>query len=188
MKTENEEKNEEDEIVAYGFSRLRTDACILVVVSLIGILWGNPIEYFLFFISFSILRCYAGGYHADNKITCWLISIILLMFIGGLLKSYEKYTFIIEFSYVISLFIIMIFVPVDSKNRHLDTYEKKEYRIKALAIVAIEAVIILIVGNYGLKEIKAAIMLGNSLSASLVMAGIVKNSYESLRKNEKSIV
>lgn len=126
--------SENDQIVLLGVRRIcgaLTDICIATVWSLI---LGDIFVGLLFEISYSVLRIYAGGYHASSAKMCkWLTYIstficILIIFMvnvdGIILHS------------LVAFFICLIGVnaPVENENKPLSKMEKKVYKRKCIAI------------------------------------------------------
>lgn len=108
---------------------------VILVVSLIT-------DTFLMSVAFVILlmclRRYSGGFHCKTAEICLLVSFLMyLLAIFG----YEFVSFIPNMVYgistVLSSVIVLIFSPVEDKNRPLDETEKVLYRQKAMIALCI---------------------------------------------------
>ena len=62
----------------YGIDLFISSFLEILSILAIAIAFGNFIETTLLFVFFIPLRIYAGGYHADTKLKCYLISLIFL--------------------------------------------------------------------------------------------------------------
>lgn len=71
----------EYEVIKYGLQQ-----CFLTLINLISNLicsafWNEILLGFSFFLTIFILRPYAGGYHADTKFRCYMISFGIMNFV-----------------------------------------------------------------------------------------------------------
>lgn len=133
-----------DKIVELGLQRLKIMMLDIFFALLLGFLLGDLLVGMLFELSYSILRIYAGGFHAPTKGICtWLTYIttftcILLIFLMPLSSV------VMHILFAGSILIILLLSPVESNNKPLSNREKQVYRHKSIAIAAIEAAIYLV--------------------------------------------
>ena len=128
---------ENEEIISFGLTRLSDliTSCTFSVVCawVMGNFWVGV----LFETSYMLLRRYAGGYHAKNKRNCFVLTYVstFLCILFIFIMPFEKVLTSILFVF----FDIIIFqsVPVESKNKKLNTVERKVYRKKAISIALI---------------------------------------------------
>ena len=71
-------EEEKDELVSYGLMRVRGILISTLLVIGMGYLFGVPWNALVFWFTFCIIRRYAGGYHADDRIRCYVISLLIL--------------------------------------------------------------------------------------------------------------
>ena len=64
---------------------------------IIGLLFNMICESIIFMVSYSILRIYAGGYHASTPIRCYLFSIVMIVAVLLLMKSIPWNGFILPY-------------------------------------------------------------------------------------------
>lgn len=133
-----------DKIVAIGLKRLGSLLCDLVFVLLLGLLLGDPFAGLLFELSYSIIRIYAGGYHAPTERICiWLTYIstfLCIVFIFYLpLIPIAMHTLL-----GLSFMTMLLFSPVENANKPLSTREKKVYRKKCLFLMLFEVLLYLV--------------------------------------------
>lgn len=114
-------------IITYGIKALKEFLFSLLVTAFWGFVCGITIESLLFFIILSSLRFYTGGYHAQTKKKCSIIShlaiiigivSIKIIFISNLIKI---------FVLIINSFILICFAPIEAVNKPLALNEKKHY-------------------------------------------------------------
>lgn len=132
---------EEMEIISYGLYSILSKGSGLLLPMPIVLFLGLWREYILFYILFSILRPQSGGYHADTKVHCVIISFILsLMAVIGV-KLWEPYYLdkgLWFFALILLLEIaIGMIAPVDVVNKRLTKEEKKYYRKKVIILLLI---------------------------------------------------
>lgn len=129
-------QTEDKELYEYGIFLLMSRIIYAVFTVLVGIILGCFWESIIFYISFSVLRKYAGGFHALSEKRCLLFSttsiIISLIFI----TFSEIYSIAVP-GLVLAVFAtitIFLWAPVDSKEKPLNNNEKKKFRKTALII------------------------------------------------------
>lgn len=137
---------EELEVVTFGLAQgkiwLLCFSIVLLSVTVFQILW----EGLLFAITFSIIRIYAGGYHAMTQFRCGVISCFILF--GScvfcrympLMITGDKIWILAT---VISAFFLYVLfqVPIDTVNKRLDNKEMKIYGKRARVIATAEYVL-----------------------------------------------
>lgn len=125
---------ERKEIISYGMKRgkviLISTLLTIIMGGILGIFWQSVIFWFCL----SILRKYAGGYHANTEKQCYVISFIIVLVSLLCIK-------IINYSvnwgillHTISLLVIFFLAPVENVNHILDEEEKKKYGIRIRVI------------------------------------------------------
>lgn len=89
------------------------------------------------------IRTYAGGYHCQKAINCYLMSSGVILLILGVVKFTPiEYMIIIG---IIMLFvaipILIKFAPMETPNKPLDEDEQKYYRKKMIIRLGIECLL-----------------------------------------------
>lgn len=104
---------------------------------IIGLIHGMIFEVLIFMLAYVPLRSYAGGFHAETHMKCYLVSVIIinavLLIIKNSLISISIYCLLAFFS----LIIIFILAPVEDKNKLLDNIETVIYRKKSRIILLV---------------------------------------------------
>jgi len=117
-----------------------------------------------------LLRVYIGGLHFDSYTKCAWISLTSLTTLG-LLSKYIPYNSLINLIVFLKLFcIILVYAPVEHKNRPLKRNEKIKFKYIALAILfVVYSIQILIQTLMGDTNISNSIMYGVMLSGIIAM-------------------
>lgn len=130
-----------DKIISTGLKRLKNLLIDIIFSLLIGLLLGDPLAGLLFELSYSIIRIYAGGYHASTERICiWLTYIstllcIVLIFYLPLIPT------AMHILLGMSIVVLVLLSPVENANKPLGTREKKVYRQKCLFLMLLEVLL-----------------------------------------------
>lgn len=130
-----------EQIILLGVRRI----CGALKDLLIAMLWsftlGDIFVGILFEACYSLLRIYAGGYHASSEKLCKYLTYastficILIIFIIPL-KGYPLHCLIV------CLVVLIVFnTPVENENKPLNKKEKKIYHGYCMAILLVETVL-----------------------------------------------
>ena len=110
-----------------------------VVIGILATITGTWIETIFFFAGLIPIRMVAGGYHAKTPRRCnvltfsvYIANMILIHLMGNHMMYLLSYT-----GYAIILTIILLFAPVDHKNRVLDGVEITKARRDSRIIGAV---------------------------------------------------
>lgn len=140
---------EEREVYDYSFEILLATFINLIAIIVISIITRTLIESILFTIAFMLMRGAAGGYHFNTHIGCFIN--LMIVYIGMILciKLVQvKILFYISIAFIIcSIVIILAFAPIDSKNKPLDSDEKKRLRKRSyirISLLSIPMIVLLI--------------------------------------------
>lgn len=169
--------DEEAEIVRYGLEvavlKITFFAAALVVSLLMNSFW----QFIIFISLFSLLRSYAGGYHAQTRIRCFVQSMLLIIVAIMIINISQKNTYIIVPLSVVALaasIIIWQIAPVDSKNKRLDFDEKAIMRRKTRITLMVEIIIGIASYFFNFKTISCAVTLSIIASCVLLLAEYFK--------------
>jgi accessory gene regulator B len=138
------------------------------------------VESIIFYVAYFILRVYAGGYHADSPLTCFFLSIILLIpFLLAIKYQYMWNVPWVFFALLIGAIVILVLIaPVGTKNKMLDDLEKVVYRRRLFRNLAIASVIGVTLFLLSFNEYSAAVLCGILLTTSIALAGKIKLSLQ----------
>lgn len=167
---------EDKELYTYGFFVLLSKGLFFLVSALFGWMLGVLWESIVFYIMFSMLRSYAGGFHASKESVCTCCTTASL-FLSSLSVLYMQRigNSIIPFCILaVCGAVIYLLAPLDSEDKPLTRAELVLYRQKTRAI-DITIVIISIVGLcLHLPAILHAASISMALECVLLVLGKVK--------------
>lgn len=130
-----------DKIVSTGLKRLKSLLCDIAFSLLLGLLLGDLLAGLLFELSYSIVRIYAGGYHASTERICiWLTYISTLLCIV-LIFYLPLIPIAMNILLGISIVVLFVYSPIENANKPLNQREKGVYRKKCLFTTLLEALL-----------------------------------------------
>ena len=179
---------EEDdvELYAYGFYILISKLLFLIIALILGVILNIVFESIVFYVSFSIIRAYAGGVHANKEWKCFLytsISIVMCALGIKIMNKIEPTTFFVSML-IISSVIIVVLSPLDTKEKPLSTEEKEKYSIISIFITLVYIIVILMLAKLGIKKMCYAIMVAIALESVLLLIGFIQQKSISKNKEE----
>lgn len=134
--------NDDDvDVVVYGLENLIATVCGLLIFLAIGHFFVSFIHAFVIWLACFMLRKNAGGYHADTRKECFLLSILIIL-LAYLLCEYtrDKQGIMCGMNIILSV-VIFLYAPIDSKNKKLDKEERDVYRKRTRIILGLYEVI-----------------------------------------------
>lgn len=130
-------KKEDVDACSYGLELAFLSVLEVLSILLIAIFAGNFLDTMLFFISFIPLRIYAGGYHADTRIECYIILVVVYVIFSILIKLIPAESFLtIEGSIgLFTAFMVWKFSPIIHQNKTVNEKERRFYRRVSLRVL-----------------------------------------------------
>lgn len=171
-------KTNDREIIIYGLTTGIEIIFNIFTTMILGFIFGLVFESLVFLIAFSMIRTYAGGYHCVKAINCYLFSSTIVILVLSIVKfTPDKYIFIISvILLILSLPILLKFMPVDTKTKSLDADEKKYFRKKAVTNLLIEIVIIIALFYISEYSLGYVVSLSIMVTAFLIVLGKIDNA------------
>lgn len=163
--------SEDKEIYEFGLSQLISIVIDSLVALAIGFFMNAVLEMAVFVVTFATIRRYAGGYHADKRNRCILLS--ALMEITVILAIYN-YQDKLLFLTILSVMGIFVLSPVDTENLLLDCIQKQVYKKKAILSTIFWAILFFIFRYFNMPIFYKAISVGIICSSILLIAGWIK--------------
>lgn len=123
------------ELYEYALYIILSSLLHIATIIILGLCFNLLVESIVFYLSFIVIRKFAGGYHAKTPTRCYLFSIVSSIVSFNLIIFIENLYGGVIIMIMIELFcIIFIFIisPLDSDNNPLNRNEKKAYRKKLL--------------------------------------------------------
>ncbi len=170
-------QNDDMAVCVYGLDVFISSFIELISVFVLAAFIGNLIEIVLFFTAFIPLRVYAGGYHANRKATCYLISIAVYIAFTLATATLPKkiYVFLNTLSAICSSVMVVSYAPVIHHNKIVSTNECKVYRKKSILICFVEVILITIFTIMAKSKIYVtSFALGNFTVALSMLFAILK--------------
>ncbi|MBR5387589.1 MAG: accessory gene regulator B family protein [Eubacterium sp.] len=122
------------------FERIISYSIIIVLALLFDVLW----KVLLFFISFSLLRTFAGGYHCKSYLGCLVLSSFVSLsgcFIYPLIcKSYLTY----QGGVIISMIIVIIIGSINNSNIHWSSSEYAKTKSLTRLLITMEGLTLIL--------------------------------------------
>lgn len=168
-------EDEKVEIIKYGIERCKMIIISITITLLLGCFFGILYQSIIFLLAFSILRRYAGGYHADTQLRCYVISLIIVILSFFCIKHIYFNNIISFLNLSLSLVIILFLSPIDSENRRLDEKEKQKYGLRTRITATILYLFCCYLYYIEIPNILMPIIVAYSIVAISLIAGCVKN-------------
>ena len=175
---EDEMDEEKAEIIRYGLEilliKITFFSAALVISSLMHSFW----ECIIFTALFSRIRSYAGGYHADTRRKCFVLSMLTfcsVFIILKLIKIFPVILIIIAILAAASSVVIFRFAPIDTENKRLDDEEIQIFKKKLRTAVIVELIVAAAAYFLNFKGIMCSVMLSIILAALLICIEIKNN-------------
>lgn len=169
--------DEEAEIVRYGLEMAVLKITFFAAALAVSLLMNSFWQFIIFISLFSILRSYAGGYHAKTRVRCFIQSMLLIIAAVVTINITQKITYIIIPLSVIALAAgaaIWRLAPVDTKNKRLDFDEKVPLRKKTRITLIVEIIIGIASFILNFKIVPCAAALSIIASCVLLLAEYFK--------------
>lgn len=130
----------------YGLELMLSSVIEILFIIGLSPFFGNFLNTLIFFIGFIPLRIYAGGYHADTRLRCFLILVMtyILFTVFLLILPIEIYQYIIYGATVFTIIVISVMAPLVHSRKNMSDKEIKVFRKIALDICFFEAALIVL--------------------------------------------
>lgn len=170
-------QEEDIDTCRYGLDVFISSALEIASILIIAAFVGNFLEAVLLFTAFIPLRVYAGGYHADTKLKCYLISLGVYGIFTVVMNILPQglYSAVNLLIAVFSLIMILIAAPVIHKNKAVNDIERKHYRKFSIWICSVEtAAILLLTAIFPKSPYIVSLAIGQAAVTISMIAAIVK--------------
>jgi accessory gene regulator B len=163
--------SEQVSIYNFGIEALIFKVINILAILTIGLCFGMVVETITFLISFSMIRIYAGGYHAKSRLRCFMISILIIFFSLLIIKMSILQNILMDiFLLILSFLLIYIFTPSDNQNKVLDSLERLRYRrISVIILLLLELSALILLQSKSLNSFGCAILESLNVEALLIL-------------------
>ena len=167
---------EEREVHEFGLDKLFSMLSNFFFVTIIGLLSGMVVQTIVFYATYVVLRVYAGGYHADNPLRCFFISIGIVVPCLFVIHFQQMWNVPIVFYglLVLCTVTLAVFGPTGSKNKMPDELEKVVYRRRLWRNLVITTASAIVLSLLDIPYIASAVLCGILLATITAVVGKVK--------------
>ena len=137
IKEKNNYNNTKLAELRYGLEAFYMLATKLLVIFILAIILGLFKELIIFMIFFTPLRGLGFGFHANNSIECWLISLPVFLIIPFLSRTLSIPLYIIHIIILFSTLSFLFFAPADSHKKPLINTKKRLINKTILVITSL---------------------------------------------------
>lgn len=165
---------DEREIIEYGITQgffLMINLLVFIAICGYFQIITMGIVFMLFFWP---MRIYAGGYHANSRVRCIVLSIFIEVGICTIICKVPIGIIPILFAVIIAWCIIYKFAPVDTEERRLNIQERVAFRKIVHKQLLTESFLLLIASFMKLQLLCKVIVTAMSLVALLLLLEKVK--------------
>lgn len=165
------------EICAYGIVLFFTSILEISAVLIISLFVKNFIETVVFLIGFLPVRIYAGGYHANTKLRCFLILLAVYALFSFILiiemQVIYKYAMIII--PIINVLCVWLWSPLKNRNKTLNEKEEKHFRNISVVLSVVEGLTVVVLDLFHIyNKFSIALFLGLLTVLLSLMTGKIK--------------
>ena len=164
------------ELYEYGIFLLIANFFFAMEILLFGAVFRCLFGAVVFYISFRIIRIYAGGYHADTETRCEIITTLIFLAITYFISisNQQNFQVLVFILTAIAIPIIIIFSPLDTPAKPLDDDEKRKYRRISYVILLIIVSVIIIAILFKIKSLFIPCCFSLIVESILLVAGVIK--------------
>jgi len=171
-------KDKDHDLYLYAFHALISYTCSFATMFVIALLMHRLIESVIFIFFFYPLRIYAGGFHEKTELRCYItstimfISMILIDIVG--VPGIPVWTSCIVL--VISIIVIFVKAPLESKNKSLSYDELIKYKKLTRLIVVVETFIIAVAFALNFQQIYLYYAVSGMATTAILLIMSARNS------------
>lgn len=166
---------EEVKVVKYGLINIANNLLGLFITLFIGFYFGYLVESFILWLMVLPLRKNAGGFHANTKIGCFLLSTIMLLTSFAYIK-YSEWSTILQILVSIVLFVIIFtMAPVENHNKRLSIIEQLVYKKRTRIVLIMDGLLFVISIFLKWKALLTLIMVSLFIVSISLVSGRFKN-------------
>jgi len=177
-------EGENEQIIKYGYEIIFYSLMQIAFLLALGRILRKSVEAIIFVISFSMVRRHVGGYHANSKIQCTLLTSVLLLVVVFLPEQFKQEQSLVLI--LMTLFYMLVFqllAPVESERKLLSIKQKERNRKYGFAVATGFTIIAYMLLKYR-KRGGREIVITFFLVALLMIIEIIKKE-SGMRKDTK---
>lgn len=175
MVNNNVVKEEERDIYDYGVDQIVFTGLNIITMIIIGVVTHSLWTIAGFSLFYMVLRVYAGGYHADTQLKCFILSNIMILIVVGVDRWINIDRPLQLAIVVISTVLILWLGPVDTVTKPLDSLERKVYKKRMIIIMIMESALFLVFLMAKFAIVSKCVTLSYLAVAIMLMGGVIDN-------------
>lgn len=131
------------EVYVYGIKLLVSSLIGMCAISAIGLFTGYFPQAIIYIVALSLIKSFAGGYHADTYLKCNVLSVLsflfaLIMHFPLLIMSTSEILITAVLIFCVTLLTIILFSPVEHPNKKIEQGDKKKYKLISIVMLCAE--------------------------------------------------
>ncbi len=171
------EKSDNYELFVFGINQGFNMLLNILTALVVGLLFNQVIQLIVYMLVYIPLRIYAGGFHAKTPFRCWIISTLTLLLVLAVMKYVHLKFYIFVAITLLSVVVIVIFSPVEDKNKPLDEFEKKVYKKRCLYVLVSEVVIYILLKFFQINTLSMCFEMVWITLCIMLILGKIKNHF-----------
>lgn len=137
------------ELYCFGFQTMISNIIGTLLALLVVLVTKKYIETLCYFVIFITFRKFCGGYHADTHLMCNTIFFITTLCTVLAISFIQDIPVAVEFlCYVFCLDVLLIFAPLQNKNKPIELKDRRKFKLYSLAFMNILFIICGIINKY----------------------------------------
>ena len=165
----------DSELYEYGFWQGGVLFLNFLTVIFLGILSNMLLESIIFLVFYGTLRTIAGGYHARTQHACYILSILLMVVVLIMLKTFPWNTILCCILTILSISVIFILAPVQDENKLLDETEKKIFKKLSRVISLLYRLTIFLLFLFNKNELAYCVVISLFTLTIMLVLGKIRN-------------
>ncbi|MGN0622261.1 MAG: accessory gene regulator ArgB-like protein [Porcipelethomonas sp.] len=162
-------------IYQYGINQMLSMLLNIITILALGLIFHMSAEAIVFTCAYIPVRIYAGGFHARTPFRCWILSALMLLAVLIFIKYVDISVYIYDMPAFIGAVLILIFSPVEDKNKPLDEKEKTVYKRRCIFALAFELLVVVLLRFFQINSVSACIEMAWTTLSIMLITGKIKN-------------
>ncbi len=167
---------EDRELYEYGIRQGGLMVINLLTTILVGMSLGMVLESIVFLLAYVPMRTYAGGYHANTQLMCYLLSIPFMFIVLILIRMIPWNGYICLGALLCIGLVLYKLAPVENINRPFRKIEIEVFRKRTRIIAVVLTCISISLLLAGVTQISASIIMALLMTAVMLILGVFKNN------------
>ncbi len=176
-------KDIDRDIIVYGLTLAIEQTAGALTSLALAVYYGLVPHCVLFLIAYSAIRTYAGGFHCQKAVNCYIFSTGMLLIVLTAIKHtpIDYLQGIVIILSIISAIIIVALAPKETPNKPMDNVEVKHFRKQSLLRLGILILVIIGLAIASLWLYSYVIALAITASSILLLVQVISD-YITVRK------